>query len=148
MDEFFTLDKQLCFAVQETAGEFSRLYAGALKQFGLTYPQYVVLLALWERDGQSMKELGERVSLGTGTLTPMVSRMQDKGWLRKQRSSEDERKVFVQLNQKAIDEKPAIMQRVSEVIELCKISVHEYEELMTRLNDLHAKLKKRSEAAG
>ncbi|PID06435.1 MULTISPECIES: MarR family winged helix-turn-helix transcriptional regulator [unclassified Sporosarcina] len=142
--DFSTLDKQLCFAVYETAGEFTKLYANVLKPFGLTYPQYLVLLALWEQDGITMKELGEQVGLGTGTLTPMISRMQEKGWLRKERSIEDERKVYVTLEKKAQNEKNTIIERVNEEIQLCNIGLLEYEELMARLNELHGKLKERT----
>ncbi|PIC99585.1 MarR family winged helix-turn-helix transcriptional regulator [Sporosarcina sp. P29] len=142
--DFSTLDKQLCFAVYETAGEFTKLYANVLKSFGLTYPQYLVLLALWEQDGITMKELGEQVGLGTGTLTPMISRMQEKGWLRKERSIEDERKVYVTLEKKAQNEKNTIIERVNEEIQLCNIGLSEYEELMARLNELHGKLKERT----
>ncbi|REB11654.1 MarR family transcriptional regulator [Sporosarcina sp. BI001-red] len=144
MKDFLTLDKQLCFAVYETAGEFNKLYTSVLKPFGLTYPQYLVLLALWEKDEVTMKELGERVNLGTGTLNPMISRMQEKGWVRKDRSKDDERKVYVTLEKKAFEEQSNITQRVGEEIQLCDISLTEYEELMGRLNDLHGKLKLRS----
>jgi len=143
MKDFLTLDKQLCFAVYETSGEFTKLYTSALKPFGLTYPQYLVLLALWERNGVTMKELGHQVSLGTGTLTPMISRMQENGWLRKERSTKDERKVYITLEEKAYNEQSNITQKVSEEVQLCNISLTEYEELMARLTDLNGKLKER-----
>jgi DNA-binding MarR family transcriptional regulator len=101
MEDFMTLKKQLCFAVYETAGEFNKLYSSVLQPFGLTYPQYLVLLALWEKDGVTVKELGEKLNLGTGTLTPMVARMEANEWLRKERSKADERKVFIYLEEKA-----------------------------------------------
>lgn len=104
-----------------------------------------MLLALWEHDEIMMKELGEQVSLGTGTLTPMISRMQEKGWLRKERSVEDERKVYVALEKKAYDEKNTIIERVNEEIQLCNIGLSEYEELMVRLNELQRKLKERTQ---
>ena len=143
MNDFLTLDKQLCFAVYETSAEFTKLYKNVLKPFGLTYPQYLVLLALWERDEITMKELGDQVNLGTGTLTPMINRMQDNGWLRKERSKEDERKVYILLEKKAHNKKSNITQKVLKEIERCNISLTEYEELMIRLNDLKQKLKSR-----
>ncbi|MFD1928233.1 MarR family winged helix-turn-helix transcriptional regulator [Sporosarcina siberiensis] len=144
MKDFLTLDKQLCFSVYETAGEFTKLYSSVLKPFGLTYPQYLVLLALWERNGITMKELGGQLGLGTGTLTPMISRMQRDGWLSKARSTDDERKVYVSLEEKAYQEQSNITQRVTEEIQLCNISLTEYNELMTNLNELHRKLKERA----
>jgi len=95
-----------------------------------------------------MKELGEQVSLGTGTLTPMISRMQKNGWLRKERSTEDERKVYVTLEEKAYNEQSNITQRVTDDIQLCNISLTEYEELMSRLNELHEKLIVRTNPSG
>ena len=140
MKDFFTLKKQLCFAIYETASEFTKMYSAVLQPFGLTYPQYLVLLALWEEDGVTVKDLGARLNLGTGTLTPMIARMEGNGWLRKERSRADERKVFVFVENKAYEQKLAITERVSEKMEACNIELHEYELLMEQLNQLHYKL--------
>ncbi|MFP7299677.1 MarR family winged helix-turn-helix transcriptional regulator [Neobacillus niacini] len=141
MEDFMTLNKQLCFAIYETAGEFTKLYTSVLQPFGLTYPQYLVLLALWENDGVTVKELGEKLNLGTGTLTPMASRMEANGWLRKERSKEDERKVFIYLEDKARIEKADITSKVAEVIQSCQIELEEYEQLMKQLHTLQDKIK-------
>jgi MarR family transcriptional regulator len=138
-----TLKNQLCFAVYETAGEFNKLYSSVLQPFGLTYPQYLVLLALWEQDGVTLKELGEKLNLGTGTLTPMVSRMEANGWVRKERSKEDERKVFIYLQKKAVEEKHTITSKVSEIIQSCQIELEEYEQLMQQLDALQKKMRDR-----
>lgn len=138
-----TLKNQLCFAVYETAGEFNKLYSSVLQSFGLTYPQYLVLLALWEQDGVTLKELGEKLNLGTGTLTPMVSRMEANDWVRKERSKEDERKVFIYLEMKAVEEKHTITSKVREVIQGCQIELEEYEQLMHQLNALQKKMRER-----
>jgi MarR family transcriptional regulator, organic hydroperoxide resistance regulator len=143
MEDFMTLKKQLCFAVYETAGEFTKLYSSVLQPFGLTYPQYLVLLVLWERDGVTVKELGEKLNLGTGTLTPMVARMEANNWLRKERSKADERKVFIYLEEKARTEKLTIASKVAEVIQSCQIELEEYEQLMKQLNTLQNKIKER-----
>jgi len=143
MEDFLTLKKQLCFAIYETSSEFTKLYTNVLQPFGLTYPQYLVLLVLWKKDGVTAKELGESLNLGTGTLTPMINRMVANGWLRKERSNEDERKVHIYLQQKAHDEKQAITQKVSEEILSCKIELEEYEQLMGQLNQLQLKLRGR-----
>jgi MarR family transcriptional regulator, organic hydroperoxide resistance regulator len=143
MEDFMTLKKQLCFAVYETAGEFNKLYSSVLQPFGLTYPQYLVLLALWEKDGVTVKELGVKLNLGTGTLTPMVARMEANEWLRKERSKADERKVFIYLEEKARAEKLTITSKVAEVIQSCQIELEEYEQLMKQLNTLQNKIKER-----
>ena len=129
----------------ETASEFNKLYTSVLQPFGLTYPQYLVLLVLWEQDGLLVKELGERLNLGTGTLTPMISRMEPNGWLRKQRSKTDERKVYIHLEQKAYGEKQPITTMVGREIQSCKIELDEYKQLMQQLDVLSNKLKGRKE---
>jgi MarR family transcriptional regulator, organic hydroperoxide resistance regulator len=145
LEDFLTLEKQLCFAVYETASEFNKLYTSVLQPFGLTYPQYLVLLVLWEEDGLLVKELGERLSLGTGTLTPMISRMEANGWLRKERSKTDERKVNIYLEKKAYEEKQPITTMVGKEIQSCKIELDEYKQLMKQLHVLSNKLKDRKD---
>src|SRR5690606_5779757 len=140
MDDFLTLDKQLCFAIYETSSQFSKLYSPVLADFELTYPQYLVLLALWEKDGIGVTSIGEKINLGTGTLTPILTRMEKSGWLRKKRSQEDERKVFVHLEAKAHDQKDSITKAVQKKIINCNISIDEYEQLMTQLKLLQEKL--------
>jgi MarR family transcriptional regulator, organic hydroperoxide resistance regulator len=144
MDDFMTLKNQLCFAVYETASEFNKLYSNVLQPFGLTYPQYLVLLALWEEDGVTLKELGDKLNLGTGTLTPMISRMEANDWLKKERSKEDERKVYIFLQEKALSEKITIASRVAEVIQSCQIGIEEYEQLMKQLNTLQKKMREKN----
>jgi MarR family transcriptional regulator, organic hydroperoxide resistance regulator len=143
MEDFMSLKKQLCFAVYETASEFNKLYTSVLQPFGLTYPQYLVLLALWEKDGVTLKELGAKLNLGTGTLTPMITRMEANGWLRKERSKEDERKVYIFLEDKAVSQRQPITNKVSEVILSCQIGLEEYEQLMKQLNTLQKKMRER-----
>jgi MarR family transcriptional regulator, organic hydroperoxide resistance regulator len=143
IEDFMLLKNQLCFAVYETASEFNKLYSSALQPFGLTYPQYLVLLALWEKDAVTVKEIGEKLNLGTGTLTPMLTRMEANGWLRKERSKEDERRVYIHLQKKSLEEKHAITKTISSEIQSCNIGLEEYRQLMERLNQLHMKLKER-----
>lgn len=90
LQDFLTLDNQLCFAIYEANSQFTKLYSNVLQSFGITYPQYLVLLALWEKDGLTMKDLGERLNLGTGTLTPMIKRMEANGWIKRVRMAQDE----------------------------------------------------------
>lgn len=140
MNDFLTLENQLCFAVYDAGSQFTKLYTKALDSFGLTYPQYLVLLALWEKDGLSAKELGERLNLGTGTLTPMIKRMETNGWLKRERSTEDERKVCISLLPKAFEQKEAIVQKIAAELRLCNIEYEEYEQLMKQLSVLRGKL--------
>jgi len=91
------LGNQLCFAIYSTAHAFNRVYKPLLDRLGLTYPQYLVMLVLWECDGLAVKEIGERLFLDSGTLTPLLKRMETAGLLKRTRSTEDERQVIVAL---------------------------------------------------
>jgi DNA-binding MarR family transcriptional regulator len=91
------LDNQICFAVYSTAHAFNRVYKPLLDRLGLTYPQYLVMLVLWERDGLPVKDIGERLHLDSGTLTPLLKRLEVAGLIKRSRSTEDERQVLIAL---------------------------------------------------
>ena len=91
------LDHQLCFALYSASLAMTKLYKPLLEPLGLTYPQYLALLVLWERDGLTVGELGERLFLDSGTLTPLLKRMEASGWLSRARAADDERRVLVHL---------------------------------------------------
>jgi DNA-binding MarR family transcriptional regulator len=91
------LDHQICFALYSTAHAFNRVYKPLLDRLGLTYPQYLVMLVLWERDGLPVKAIGERLFLDSGTLTPLLKRLEAAHLVKRTRSTEDERQVLVAL---------------------------------------------------
>ncbi len=91
------LDNQLCFAVYSTSLAMTRLYKPLLDKLALTYPQYIVMLALWEQDGVMVSTLGERLSLDSGTLTPLLKRLETSGYVARVRDVADERRVRVTL---------------------------------------------------
>ena len=91
------LGNQVCFAVYSTAHAFNRAYKPLLDRLGLTYPQYLVMLVLWERDGVPVKDIGERLFLDSGTLTPLLKRLEAAKLVRRTRSTEDERQVLIAL---------------------------------------------------
>lgn len=105
--EKLALDNQICFLLYTASREIIRLYTPLLSELGVTYPQYLVLLLLWEKDGLIINELGERLHLDSGTLTPLLKRMEKEKIINRRRSSEDERKVEIFLTEKgaAIKEK-------------------------------------------
>lgn len=96
-DAHLRLDAQLCFAVYSAEHAFTRAYRPLLKALGLTYPQYLIMLVLWENDGQTVKSLGEKLLLDSGTLTPLLKRLEAAGLVRRARSAQDERVVNVTL---------------------------------------------------
>jgi DNA-binding MarR family transcriptional regulator len=91
------LDKQLCFALYSTSLAMTRLYKPLLDELGITYPQYLALLVLWEQDGLSVSELGERLFLDSGTLTPLLKRLESSGLVTRLRDVQDERRVHITL---------------------------------------------------
>jgi DNA-binding MarR family transcriptional regulator len=91
------LDDQLCFALYHASRAVTRAYAPLLEPLGLTYPQYLVLLLLWERDGVPVRQLGERLALDSGTLTPLLKRLEQQGIVERRRGRDDERVVRIHL---------------------------------------------------
>ncbi|MBQ4876769.1 MarR family transcriptional regulator [Pseudoalteromonas luteoviolacea] len=93
------LDNQLCFSLYAASRHITRLYQPMLKQHNLTYPQYIVLLILWQKDGMLVKDIGERAQLKSNTLTPLLKRLEQNGLVTRQRDSEDERQCYVYLTE-------------------------------------------------
>ncbi len=93
------LGNQLCFAFYSVSHAFSRAYRQFLDPLGLTYPQYVVLLVLWEQDDLTVKEIGDRLFLDSGTLTPLLKRLEAAGHIRRTRDRKDERQVRISLTE-------------------------------------------------
>jgi MarR family transcriptional regulator, organic hydroperoxide resistance regulator len=96
-DAMLQLDNQLCFALYSTSLAMTKLYKPLLEELGLTYPQYLAMLVLWEQDGLTVSELGERLYLDSGTLTPLLKRMEAAGLVSRIRAVEDERRVHITL---------------------------------------------------
>jgi len=94
------LDDFLCFAVYSTGFAFNRIYRKPLVKLGLTYPQFLVMAALWSEDGVTVGTLGDRLALDTSTLTPLLKRLEAMDLLSRRRSTEDERRVLVSLTAK------------------------------------------------
>ena len=93
------LDKQLCFALYSANLAMGKLYRGLLRELDLTYPQYLVMLVLWERDGLTVSAIGERLFLDSATLTPLLKRLEVAGRVSRRRDSGDERQVIVALTE-------------------------------------------------
>jgi len=113
------LEKQLCFAVYATAHAFTRAYKPILDKVGLTYPQYIVMLVLWEKAELPVKTIGEQLDLDSGTLSPLLKRLEQNGLIKRIRDSRDERQVIVSLTPKGQSMKGeinAIMSSIGEAI--------------------------------
>ena len=91
------LEEHLCFAVYAAGLAFNTAYKPLLEPLGLTYPQYLVLIVLWERDRRTLKEIGARLHLDSGTLTPLLKRLEAAGFVRRHRDAKDERQLRIEL---------------------------------------------------
>ena len=100
MTKSLKLDDQLCFSVYAAGHAFNRFYKPLLEPLGLTYPQYLVLLTLWEQEGLPLKAIGDRLGLDSGTLTPLLRRMEKAGLVTRHRDDADERLVRINLTAK------------------------------------------------
>lgn len=116
IDEALLLDNQLCFAMYSASLAMTKAYKKILAPLEITYPQYLVMLLLWEKDGVTVSELGTRLFLDSGTLTPLLKRMESMGLLHRNRDAGDERRVVVSLSDggRALREKAkAVPQQMS-----------------------------------
>ncbi len=98
--DLLKLDNQLCFSLYVCSKEIIRKYKPLLDPYGLTYTGYIILLALWEADNINVKDLGKKLYLDSGTLTPMLKKLESQGYITRTRSSSDERNVYIQLSEK------------------------------------------------
>ncbi len=96
-EHWLALDHQLCFALYSASLAMTKVYKPLLEPLGLTYPQYLVMLVLWEGDGVTVGQIGERLKLDSGTLTPLLKRLEAQGLVQRLRDSADERRVLLRL---------------------------------------------------
>ena len=146
-DRALLLDQQLCFALYSSSLLLTKLYKPHLDPLGLTYPQYLVMLVLWETDDQAVTALGERLSLDSGTLTPLLKRLESKGLVHRARDRSDERRVRVRLS----TEGAALRVRARSVPPAMRCLMggtdHEFTRLREALHALQTRLSEGGEAA-
>lgn len=134
------LGQQLCFAVYSVAHAFNRTYKPLLEKFGLTYPQYLVLLALWQKDRMTVKGIGEELGLDSGTLSPLLKRLETAGFVSRIRDKGDERQVIVTLTQKGAALKADAFGILTEIGKATGCSMAEAAALRSALHDLNTHL--------
>lgn len=139
-DTLMQLDLQLCFALYASSLAMTKAYKPLLEPLELTYPQYLVMLVLWEADGIHVSQLGERLSLDSGTLTPLLKRMESIGWIRRQRAQADERRVEVFLTESGRDLKKAARPIPAILACASACSLDELQQLTQRLHELRRQM--------
>ena len=137
--DFLKLDLQICFSLNAASRAFGGVYRTLLKDLGLTYPQYLVMLALWEApedEGLPVKRLGERLRLDSGTLSPLLKRLEANGLVRRERSAQDERSVNVTLTEAGAVLKERAAEVPPKIARATGFELRELAELRERLNRL------------
>ncbi|WP_223591711.1 MarR family winged helix-turn-helix transcriptional regulator [Neobacillus bataviensis] len=141
-EDFLKLDNQLCFAIYACSREITRLYRPILDKLELTYPQFLTLTVLWEYERLTVKDIGELLYLDSGTLTPMLKRMEAMDLLSRVRASDDERKVFVELTSKGIKLREDALELPEKCIPHFGLGKGEYMDLLFKMNQLIGNLQK------
>ncbi|WP_409021840.1 MarR family winged helix-turn-helix transcriptional regulator [Dellaglioa sp. P0083] len=137
------LEDELCFAIYTAQKDYNKFYTESLKEFSLTYPQYITLLSLWETSPVMVKELGAKLHLDNGTLTPLLKRMEKDDWILRTRDPEDERRVNVSLTEKAKRSKNRIMKQMSNCFTSFDMTEEEYLGYVNELKVITNKLENR-----
>ena len=143
--EEFLLDNQLCFRLYTALRLLTQVYHPLLSEYGLTYPQYLVLLVLWEKDAQPVNDIAKRLYLETNTVTPLLKRMENEGLLARAKGKEDARQMIVSLTgkgkalQKKLKEVP---QTVGNAVICDSVNPETAPDLFRMLDDIIAKLGK------
>ncbi|MFE1933973.1 MarR family winged helix-turn-helix transcriptional regulator [Streptomyces sp. NPDC059474] len=139
-DEMLRLDRQLCFSLHAASRAFDGLYRRVLSDTGLTYPQYLAMLVLWEYGEMPVKRLGEFLRLDSGTLSPLLKRMQTAGLVQRERSAHDERSVTVRLTAEGTALKERAQGVPLKAIEASGLGLAEAVDLQARVQRLTAAL--------
>lgn len=139
-DDALLLDNQLCFALYSTSLAMSKVYKPLLDELGITYPQYLVMLVLWESDGLTVSEIGERLYLDSGTLTPLLKRLEAAELVHRLRDTEDERRVLVRLSADGRKLKQKAGKLPQCILAATQCSLSELKKLTRELQTLRASL--------
>lgn len=139
-EDFLRLDRQICFSLHAASRAFNSVYRVVLKDLGITYPQYLVMLVLWERGELPVKALGEHLRLDSGTLSPLLKRLEAAGLVRRERSARDERSVVVRPTEAGTALRERALAVPRRIVSATTFDLDEIRELRDRLDRLTAAL--------
>ncbi len=134
--DWLRLDQQICFSLNAASRAFGGVYRVVLKDLGLTYPQYLAMLVLWEHGDLPVKKLGEHLRLDSGTLSPLLKRLEAAGLVRRERSARDERSVEVRLTEEGVALRERALQVPRRIAAATGFDVDEIRTLRARLDQL------------
>ncbi len=139
-DELLKLDNQLCFRLYSVSRKMTKAYQPFLKKYDLTYPQYIIMLVVFEEKVIDFKDLSERVNLKTGTLTPILKKIEELGYIKRIKNEEDQRKLDIVLSEKGEILKEHIVDVPNGLANELRVSLDIYQSLTKQLDELDQKL--------
>uniref|UniRef100_UPI0009715A13 MarR family transcriptional regulator n=1 Tax=Staphylococcus epidermidis TaxID=1282 RepID=UPI0009715A13 len=138
--EQMRLANQLCFSAYNVSRLFAQFYEKKLKQFGITYSQYLVLLTLWEENPQTLNSIGRHLDLSSNTLTPMLKRLEQSGWVKRERQQSDKRQLIITLTDNGQQQQEAVFEAISSCLPQ-EFDTTEYDETKYVFEELEQTLK-------
>ena len=145
-DEALKLDNQICFPLYAVSKELTKHYTPLLNELDLTYTQYITMMVLWEKESLTLKELGDKLYLDSGTLTPLIKKLENKGYLTKKRSKKDNRDLIITITQDENDLKEKAKSIPFKIASCIKLDQEEAINLYATLNKLLKQFKEEKKA--
>ncbi|SFI26007.1 MarR family winged helix-turn-helix transcriptional regulator [Halpernia frigidisoli] len=136
MEDLLKLEKQICFPAYAFSRELTNLYRPLLEKLDVTYPQYLVMMVLWDEFEKTVNQLGEKLRLDSGTLTPLLKRLEQKGLVNRTRSKKDERVVLISLTETGTELKEKAKDIPTEMLKFLDISIEDLTQLKNLLNKI------------
>jgi DNA-binding MarR family transcriptional regulator len=140
------LDNQICFRLYTASRLITQAYTPMLTELGITYPQYLVLMVLWEKDNQPVNDIAHRLQLETNTVTPLLQRMQKQGTISRRKGEHDKRQQFVSLTEKGLEMEEQAYQLIpagiGKQLSACPLQIDDYQQLAEKLDTIIETLKK------
>lgn len=140
IDDEMKLAHKLCFSAYNVNKLFSKFYEKQLCQFGLTFSQYLVLLTLWEENPQTLLSIGKKLNLASNTLSPLLKRLEQAGWVQRNRDESDKRNLIITLTIKGLNEQEAVHEAIAKCIS-SQFDVDEYMKAKSIMDNLEETLK-------
>jgi DNA-binding MarR family transcriptional regulator len=140
MNQQLKLENQLCFKVYSISKSIIRIYGPLLKKIGLTYPQYLVMMVLWEDNKIAFKDISYKLKMKTGTLTPIITKLESNGYLNRVKDYVDDRKIYIEITKKGIELEKKAMNIPKELSCNTQLNEDEYFKYLKDFNELIKKL--------
>lgn len=136
MHENLKLDNQLCFKIYSISKSIVRIYGPLLKEIDLTYPQYLTMMVLWEHKKLSFKEISSKLKMKTGTLTPILNKLESSGYLEKIKDEKDDRKIYISITTKGLEIEDKAKDIPRKIVKDLNLAEEDYQKYLNEFEDL------------